>query len=202
MNENFEYKCIRRSRQGRVSSMIQEGGLTCEERLGAGSGGDPPDGGTTRYLEGTYTITAGRIQLATISPTGATLGGSPLPGAHCIDLLGDDGTGSAGLVAVRGTKGVRITSGPPKLPPMSAEKTDGVEVAVGDAQSIQLKRGTKPGAIQGLLMTKKSYNLVGSAATVAITSDTSITLSVAGGLSEIVLTPSGIVIKGLVVQIN
>jgi hypothetical protein len=59
-----------------------------------------------------------------------------------------------------------------------------------------------PGAQQAIAIMPTNLNILGTTANVLISSDLQITLSVAGGLSSIVLTPVGIVLKGPLIQIN
>jgi hypothetical protein len=55
---------------------------------------------------------------------------------------------------------------------------------------------------QKIEMTPGNITIDGGVGTITIQSLTEITLSVAGGLSSITLTPAGITIQGLLVQIN
>jgi hypothetical protein len=192
MTENLKHKCSRRSGERRIR--IEES-IT----LGAGSGGDDADGGYTKHIYGVYDIQAGGVDIMAHDTK------TEAPSAKRVRILGAAWPEAGGLVEVRGDQGVRITTGPVTAsngPKMSAESTEGVEVAVGDLQSITLIRGMTPGAQQAISIMPSNINILATTAKVLIDSLEQITLQVAGGLSSITLTPSGIVIKGLVVQIN
>ena len=73
---------------------------------------------------------------------------------------------------------------------------------VGEAQNITVQRGLIPGVDQKMEMTPGSIVIDGGVGTITIQSLTEITLSVAGGLSTISLTPAGIIIQGVLVKIN
>jgi len=110
--------------------------------------------------------------------------------------------GTGGQVNVRGNQGVRITAGPPPLPPTDSDSTDGVEIAVGELQKVTIQRGLIPGVDQKIEMTPSGITVDAGAMPVTIQSLTQITLSVAGGLNTITLTPTGITIQGVLIQIQ
>jgi len=158
------------------------------------------DGAHARYFDGTYGIAANRVEFTTrpaIPPA--------IPTDYVISLL-SAGLGVNGRVEIGGSQGVRVTAGPPMLPPAASEATNGVEVVAGEMQEINIQRGLIPGVDQQILMTPGSpagsIIIDGGAGPVMIKSLTSITLQVAEGLSSISLTPTGIVIEGLLVSIN
>jgi MspA len=107
-----------------------------------------------------------------------------------------------GKVNLRGSQGVRVTAGPPLLPPTESDSVNGVEIIVGEAQNVIVQRGLLPGVDQKIEMTPGNITVDGGAGTITIQSLTEITLSVAGGMSSITLTPAGITIQGILVQIN
>jgi hypothetical protein len=111
------------------------------------------------------------------------------------------GMGMDGLVQVRGSQGVRVTAGPPPLPPTASDSTSGVEIVVGEMQNVTIQRGLLP-VDQKVEMTPTGITVDGGSGKVTIQSLSEITLSVAGGLSTITLTPAGVTIQGLLVQIN
>jgi hypothetical protein len=111
------------------------------------------------------------------------------------------GMGTDGLVNVRGSQGVRITSGPPLLPPTSSDATDGVEVIASEAQKITIQRGLLP-VDQKIELTPSGISVDAGIGEITIQSLTKITLSVAGGLSTITLGPEGVTIQGILVKIN
>jgi len=146
--------------------------------------------------DGAYRVSVNQLEL---------LGRPPLPpaapGPSVITVL-SAGTGLDGRVEVRGSQGIRITAGPPLLPPASSESTNGVEIQVGEVQNVTIKRGLIDGADQKIEMTPAGITVDAGLGVVTIQSLTQITLSVAGGLSTITLGPEGIVIQGIIVQIN
>jgi hypothetical protein len=123
------------------------------------------------------------------------------PAPYIISLLAA-GMGTDGRVEVGASQGVRVTAGPPMLPPVSSESTNGVEVVVGETQNITIQRGMIPEVDQQILMAPGSILIDGGVGTVTIQSLTEVKLQVAEGLSSITLTPAGIIIQGLLVSIN
>jgi hypothetical protein len=196
MTDQFLYKCSRRSRPEPSPSGGCRYPVVSVEPSGAGSGGGPEDGSPTHYHDGTYSIVANQVQLHTAPPM------PPVDAVPYVISLFSPGEGYDGRVEVNASQGVRITAGPPLMPPTSSESTEGVEVAVGELESITLVRGMIPGAQQAIAIMPTNLNILGTTANVLISSDLQITLSVAGGLSSIVLTPVGIVLKGPLIQIN
>jgi len=109
-----------------------------------------------------------------------------------------------GNVDVRGSQGVRITSGPalPPLLPATSAATNGIEIlTASEAQNITIKQGTTP-VSPSIELNLGGIVIDGGHTQVNIKSLVSISLSVAGGTSQILLTPTGIVIKGPIVAIN
>jgi hypothetical protein len=199
MSNEFKHKCIRRSagRRAVMQNVIERR----EENIGGGSGGGPDapgpeDGGHSRYYDGTFAIAANQLQFTTrpaIPPA--------IPSPYLISLL-SAGLGINGRVEVGGSQGVRVTAGPPMLPPASSESTNGVEVIVGELQEINIQRGLITGVDQQIMMTPGNIVIDGGVGPVMVKSLTNITLQVAGGLSSITMTPAGIIIQGLLVAIN
>lgn len=170
------------------------------ENIGGGAGGGGACTKTLDHsesLDGRYKIAANEIEF---------LSRPPLPPAsanpNVITLLATDLTGMHGNVDVRGAQGVRVTAGPPMLPPTASDSTNGVEIIVGETQNVTIQRGLLPGVDQKIEMAPGSITIDAGAGTLTIQSLTQITLSVAGGLSTITLGPQGITIQGLLVQIN
>jgi hypothetical protein len=110
--------------------------------------------------------------------------------------------GIDGRIDMRGSQGVRITAGPPLLPPTTSDSTNGVEIIVGEIQNVTIQRGLLPGVDQKIEMTPSGITVDAGGMPVTIQSLTQITLSVAGGLSTITLGPEGVTIQGILVQIN
>lgn len=163
--------------------------------LGAGSGGGPDSLDHTHSVDGTYSISANQLELLSRPSVPASY-----PGPNVITILAA-GMGTDGLVNVRGSQGVRITSGPPLLPPTSSDATDGVEVIASEAQKITIQRGLLP-VDQKIELTPSGISVDAGIGEITIQSLTKITLSVAGGLSTITLGPEGVTIQGTLVKIN
>jgi hypothetical protein len=163
---------------------------------GGGSGGGPDSvANHIETFDGSYAISANQIEIASIAPMPPAI-----PNPSLITILAG-GMGIDGKVDVRGGQGVRITAGPPPLPPTTSDSTNGVEVMVGELQNVTLQRGLLP-IDQKIEMTPGAITVDAGVGTVTIKSLTQITLSVAGGLSTITLGPEGITIQGLLVRIN
>jgi hypothetical protein len=168
-----------------------------DHNAGGGSGGGVADPGSlTHAVDGAFTVEANQVQLVSRPPLPPAI-----PGPHKITVLAA-GMTLDGQVDVGASKGVRITAGPQELPPTASDSTNGVEAIVGELQNITLQRGLIDGVDQKILMAPGSITIDGGAGTITIQSLTEITLSVAGGLSTITLTPAGIKIQGILVQIN
>lgn len=164
-------------------------------KTGGGSGGGPSPN-RAESVNGTYAIKANQVELLCLPPLPPAI-----PGPSVITLAAT-GLMMDGLVNVRGSQGVRVTAGPPMLPPTSSDSTNGVEAIVGEAQNITLQRGLLPGVDQKIEMTPSGITVDAGAMPVTIQSLTQITLSVAGGVNTITLTPEGITIQGLMVTIQ
>jgi hypothetical protein len=145
--------------------------------------------------DGGFQIRANEVEILARPPLPPAV-----PAPSVITLLAA-GTGADGRVNIRGSQGVRITSGFPPLPPTGSDTTNGLEIGVDDVQSIAIQRGVI-GNVQEMQMTPAGITIDAGLGAMTIQSLTSITLSVAGGLSSITLTPTGITIQGILVQIN
>lgn len=175
-----------------------------QDRSAGGSGGGSASA-HPEFFDGSYSVTANQVELLARHPM------PPLPpGKSVITILATDNVGPVpmgmeGEVDVRGAKAVRITSGPflPGLgPPTASDATDGVEIAVGEAQKVTILRGLLPGVDQKIEMDPGSIMVDGGAGSITIQSLTQITLSVAGGASTITMTPAGITIQGAMITIQ
>jgi hypothetical protein len=157
-----------------------------------------PDSSSNRAesTNGSYSIRANQIEMLSRPPL------PPAIPAPSVIKIWAPGLGTDGMVNVRGSQGVRITAGPPPLPPAESGSTNGVEIAVGEAQNVTIQRGLLPGVDQTIEMTPTGITVDAGSMPVTIQSLTQITLSVAGGLSTITLTPAGVTIQGILVQIN
>lgn len=189
MSDNFEYQCKRRSIRRR-----SVGG----ELLGAGSGGDDGDGNVFHTDDGDWIVSSAQVHILGQGSEGG-FAASPV-----VSILAAPGAvgGPDGRVEAHGTQGVRISSGPFMKPPAANETINGVEIAVGDAQSINIVRGFTEPAVQTIQMAPGMIVVDGGPGSITLLSKTSIFISVAGGTSSISLTPKGITIQGLLTQVN
>jgi len=170
-----------------------------DQKLGGGSGGDDGSdqrGHRTTSADGTYEIRANQVMLCSwknLPPATDNESRIMLLAVGGLDgAFMDDGT-----VDIRGCKGVRITSGPliPVVnPPMSAASTNGVEIEAGEQQSITIRRGLLPVVDQYISLTNSG---------ITINAGIGGTLTLAAGMSQITIGPSGVTIIGMpLVQIN
>ena len=170
-----------------------------DEKLGGGSGGDDASDGRghrTASADGTYEIRANQVALVSwknLPPSTDNESRIMLLAVGGLDgAFMDDGT-----VDIRGCKGVRITSGsliPVVNPPMSATSTAGVEIEVGEQQSITIRRGLLPMVDQYISLTNSG---------ITINAGIGGTLTLAAGMSQLTIGPSGVTIIGMpLVQIN
>jgi len=162
---------------------------------GGGAGGGPLSGTQTVATDGEYLISANQVTLSAAPPISPVV-----PGRSVITLLAA-GTGLDGLVDVRGSQGVRVTAGPPPALPAASATTNGVDVVAGPLGSINLERGLLP-VDQKIQMTPTGIKIDAGSMPVEIESLTSITLSVAGGVSRIKIGPEGVTIEGLTLKLS
>ena len=146
----------------------------------AGSGGGPTDTqAQPSYHDGSHSIIANQVSILTRPPL------PPAVPDPCVISILAAGLAPDGRVEIRGSQGVRVTSGPPMLPPMTSSSTNGVEVIASEAQNLTLQRGLIDGVDQKMEMAPGSIIIDGGVGTITIQSLTEITLQVAGGLSTI-----------------
>jgi hypothetical protein len=128
---------------------------------GGGSGGEVDDGNEQHSVAGIYTVTATSVEIVSRTPSQTLRVPTDPPPRNVITLLATgappdgappDGAGTGGYVEVRGNTGVRITAGPPPLLETSSDDTNGVEIFVGETQSIIFERGILPSSIQVISM--------------------------------------------------
>jgi hypothetical protein len=150
----------------------------------------------SQSVDGAYAISANQIELIGRPPL------PPSPPEPSVITIVSTGMGMDGKVDVRGSQGVRITSGPPMLPPTTDSSTNGVEIIASEAQNVTIQRGLLPVVDQKIEMTPGAIMVDGGAGTITIQSLTEIKIQVMGGLSSITLTPMGIIIQGPIVMIN
>jgi len=82
---------------------------------------------------------------------------------------------------------------------MSTTVLNGVQIEVGTAQEIIVRRGVPA---EQTIQISPGLMVVDSPSQIIIQSATEIELAVAGATSSILLSPAGITIKGLLTQIN
>jgi hypothetical protein len=170
---------------------------------GGGSGG-----GRSDQVAGVHAISGNRVEITSRIPMAADPTDLTPPTTSAITLLalGETpvGIGPGGFIDLRGNQGVRISAGPPLLEilPTSSSSTDGIEMAAAMTKKITLQQGLE-GIGPSLAMADSGVTLdSGLAGSLVLESLTNITLKVAGGLASITLTPTGVEIKGLIVNVN
>ncbi|HEV1286368.1 MAG TPA: hypothetical protein VNU44_13700 [Bryobacteraceae bacterium] len=189
MRNIFKYRCTRRMRPA-----VEENTAVHEQPFGAGSGGDLTAIATMH--EGWYSEGANVMTL-----TAQKHEGSPLIPVLSL-LAGSDDSTQNGRVEVHGSQGVRITTGPPKMPSASSTATNGVEIYTGDANNIRLRRGFTAESMQSLYMTQHGITMEAGNGDEGILIESDVNLTLQVGPSSIIMTPAGITIKGLMVHIN
>jgi len=167
-----------------------------KKNVGGGSGGGVETTDHIQSFDGDYILSANQLEIMSVPPM------PPAVPGPCLITIQADANGIGGKVNVNGSQGVRISAGPPALPPTASPTTNGVEIAVGEIQNVTIQRGLLPGVDQKIEMTPSGITVDAGVMPVTIQSLTQITLSVAGGLSTITLAPEGVTIQGILVQIN
>jgi len=156
-------------------------------KSGGGSGGGPESGGHVEDVSGNYRIQANQVEVLS-----RPLAPPAEPKPCVITLLATGKTGIDGRVEVRGSQGVRITAGPPGVPPTTSDSINGVEIIVSDEQTVTIQRGLLPVEQQKIEMTPEG-----------ITIDAGMgILTLKSGGSSISLAPNVVMIKGDFVLIN
>jgi hypothetical protein len=170
--------------------------------LGAGSGGDPPAAPQSVMVFKSETHEGGWGLGAQMLSLTANNDDPKWPPVVSI-FAGDWSDNPNSRVEAHATQGVRISCGPPRMPPASNPSITGIEIQTGDKQLLKITRGFTEASSQKIWLYPDSIQIdAGSAAYgVSITSATMISLSV-GENSSILLTPAGVTIKGLLTKIN
>ena len=163
------------------------------ETSGGGSGGGADQGGKYQAFDGTYGIAATKLAFVSRVAT------PPADSADYAVSLVAAGDGTNGKIELMGTQGVRVTSSSVGVIKGSATSTTGVEILVDDPKNIWLKRGLIPNQ-QKIIMDPGEIVVDGTTGTVTISSLEEIKLQV--GPNSITLTPEGITITGVLVNIN
>lgn len=164
------------------------------EPAGGGSGGGADQGGKYQAFDETYGIAATKIALVSRVAT------PPADSADYAVSLVAAGDGTDGKIELMGTQGVRITSSAGDVKG-SAEETFGVEIVVDDdnLKNIRIQRGLMPDR-QKIIMAPGEFVVDCGTSTVTVSSLEEIKLQV--GPNSITMTPEGITITGLLVNIN
>ena len=167
--------------------------------IGGGSGGGPQTFDRMETAEDGFLIRGNAINLLSRPPLPPAV-----PNPSSINLLatGIIPATPEGTVNIRGNQGVRITTGPPPLPASASDSTNGLEIVASELQNVTIQRGLIPEVDQSIEMTSSGITIDAGVGSLTLKSLTSITLSVADGMSTITLTPAGITIQGILVQIN
>lgn len=189
MKNNFKYRCARRSKPRRPA--IVEPRMNGEQPLGAGSGGDPRDGGHAWYANEYYSIDAPGIEIFARS-------GQPRVTIGAVNE--DGGTSGLAFVNVHADKAMHITTGTTTDTLKMA--ADGFDVVTELNQPIVLLRGSESSNPQQIEIGTDGFLIDANLANLVIQSMRSITLQVAGGTSSIKLTPMGITLTGPMININ
>jgi hypothetical protein len=165
--------------------------------IGGGTGGGPGSHNINRNIDGSYVITANQVSLFSRTPLPPSV-----PNPNVITILSGDLLGMSGTVNVRGYTGVRLTAGPPPLPPVESSSTNGVEIVIGETGSFTLQRGLIPDVDQKMEVTSSGATIDAGSGEVTIKSLSKITLSVAEGMTQITLGPDGVTIEALQIQLS
>jgi hypothetical protein len=162
---------------------------------GGGTGGGQDNGSHGESVDGSYAITANQVAIVSrpaLPPA--------IPGPSVITVLAT-GMGTDGLVNVRGSQGVRVSSGLPVLLPTEDPSTSGVEILIDELGKFTLKRGLLP-VDQTMEIASDGVKIDAGTGKVTITSLTEITLSVAGGTTKLTLAPEGVTIEALQIKLS
>jgi hypothetical protein len=199
MNDDFRYQCRRRPTPLRPSASwpVAEG----VELVGAGSGGEETVyGSQTTHFQGKWLTCAGTIALYAED---RTPGGSQLTEGAPLAVICAMDENDGGRTCIRGNQGVRISSGPPSEPHVDSESISGIEMQAGDEQSINIMRGMDPNVRDELICLDKGNIFIHEGSgSIHISALQSIDISAGAGASSISLTPTGIVLRGPLIQIN
>ena len=190
-----------------------------EQHFGGGSGGGGDDDGPNviKSASGAYQISGNQVVLLTRLP----LDPDPEhpPGPNVITILAPGNTLTDGKVDIRGSQGVRVTSGPPyeiaplTSPPVTDSSTNGIEIITSEAGTITIQRGVFPDSlIQRIVLTPDEKILIDAGLDGNITmmaGPSVVTLDVVKGITlqfgenSITIDAKGITMQGLpFVKIN
>lgn len=164
---------------------------------GGGSGGGPGEGVQSVTAEETYLITGNQVAIWANAPALAA------PPTSVITLLAS-GANDMGVVDVRGTHQVRVTTGATPVPATHSfvNPLPGVEVEVPATASISLQQGPAPAGAVIEMRPALGITINAGVLPVTVQSDTEVVFRITGaGISEIRLTPDGVYISGPFVRI-
>lgn len=199
MNDNFEYKCRRRSGGRRKSPANEESVLASEENFGAGSGGEWYNGSHDHHYDGWYSLSSPGMDLWA---QGKAYDNS----YNSINLrtIPNDTFSNDGDIVLAAVANVEITTGGPDISKeLFEDDHSGFRVEVPSQHLIGLYHG--PSASRGSSL---EFTHLGVALNVeedknfTVVAAGEIYLAAAGGHSYIMLSSDGIILKGPVIQIN
>jgi hypothetical protein len=194
MKHRLSHACRRRFKESRSGN---EKALR-NEPFGAGSGGGPGDGDHTKYYDGWHKAVSGQIGLWAEGITDP-----PAKPALIYLLSGLPGT-SNGQINAHATQGIRLSVGQlPGAPTGENDSINGVEIQTGDTETIKITRGNDANPAKGeITFNLDGIDVNGNVGNITMESLQMIKLAVAGGVSSITLTPTGIIMQGPIIQIN
>ena len=178
-----------------MSASWPDEGPAAEASPGGGTGGGPGNEDRHVFADGTYTVCANQVHLAGVPPAPPAIPG------ECVVTIRAAGAKGDGLVDVRGSKAVRLSAGPPALPPPGSETPDGIDILAGQTSSVKVVRGLLP-TDQRIELTPGGITIDAGAMGVTIKSLSSIELSVAGGVTKLRLGPEGVTIEALTIKLS
>lgn len=193
MSDTFRHGCRRRLAAPRANEDAVN-----SELFGAGSGGGPGDGDHTKYYDGWHKAISGQIGLWA---EGVNV---PSHKPALIYLLSGLPGSSDGQIVGHATQGIRFAVGQvPGAPTGENDSINGVEIQTGDTETIKITRGNDANPAKGEMdFNLDGIDVNGNTGSVTVESLQMIKLAVAGGVSSITLTPTGIVMQGPIIQIN
>jgi hypothetical protein len=179
----------------RGGTMRELQGTIQEDGHGGGTGGGPEPSDHVVSIEGNFDVSATNVAISARTPMPPAI-----PAGSTVSILAS-GLGTDGRVNVRGSRGVRVTAGPPPGLPTDSTGTNGVEIVVGQTGNLTLQRGLLP-TDQKIELTPAGITIDAGSMAVTIKSLSSIELSVAGGLTKLRLGPDGVTIEGITIRLS
>jgi len=166
-----------------------------DPKFGGGSGGDGnPTKDEVRHIDGTFSLTGNQVELV----ARPSLPPAP-PKDTIISLLAVDMEEQKGSVNLHAFANLNLTAGPPPLPQMDQDAGGfgAITIQCSELQPINIKRGLIDGVDQQILLTQQGITIDGGVQPITIKTNSpqGITLSVAEGASQLVMTPESIKIS-------